>query len=93
MSNYTLSAEKELLFEAMVNKFLENDELNEVDFTGSGINFYTLGSVLEKIGYVKTEQDSNGWQMDLEIIYEKDNFPTLIIRGSALIFEIVLVKE
>jgi len=77
----------------MVNKFLENDNLSEVDFTGSGINSYVLCSILEKLGYIKTEQESNGWQTDLEILYEKENYPNLTIRASALFFEIVLVKE
>lgn len=70
-----------------------NDDSIKLDLTGTELNPYTLGTILESLGYEKGEIDINGWEMDFWETYEKDsseNAHKLVIEGSGIIFELYL---
>jgi hypothetical protein len=91
-NQYQLDDIKKDTFVRIVRAFLR-EEIKDIDFTGSGINFYTLGEVLEELGYEKEDYDSNGWQLDLTVTYVKEDCENLILHGSAYVFEIQLAKN
>lgn len=94
MSNpYILEEARKEKFTKIVELLIESKDLHEINLTNTGINFYTLGEILESLGYKKGEYDSNGWQMDLDITYTKDGCESLVIHGTAIVFEIKLAKE
>lgn len=93
MSNpYVLEDTRKEKFIKIVNALIESD-VGEVNLTNTGINFYTLGEILEGLGYKKGDYDTNGWQIDLDIPYTKDGYETLVVHGTAFVFEIKLAKQ
>lgn len=66
----------------------------QIDLTGSELNPYTLGELLEEeFGYEHKETDTNGWQMDFWLTYVCENKPPLCITGCGMTFELILRGE
>lgn len=60
-------------------RFIEsNEEESDIDLISLG----TLKDIMQELGYKKTEYESNGWQCDYQITFEKSNRFTLEFRGS-----------
>lgn len=94
MSNpYLLDDEKKEKFIKIVNAMIESEKIHELNLSGIGINFYTLGEILKGLGYKQGDYDTNGWQLDISITYTKDGCESLVVHGTALVFEIKLSKK
>lgn len=91
-NQYFLEDARKDTFTKIVRAFLREDMKN-IDFSGTGVNFHTLGTILEELGYTKEDYDSNGWQLDLTVTYVKEGCEKLTIHGSAFVFEIQLAKQ
>ena len=90
---YVLEDARKKRFIKIVDMLINSDDVHEVDLTGTGVNFYTLGEILEELGYEKGDYDTNGWQIDLDITYTKEGCESLVVHGTALVFEIKLSKK
>ena len=62
-----------------------------LDLTGSELNPYTLGELLEKeFGYRHEDTETNGWQIDFWSYYTHDTKPLLCVSGCGMTFELIL---
>lgn len=97
MSRWELTDEIEQEFLPIVKGFIdevegsEQDSEYELNLTDTELNPYTLWKLLEKLGYEKEDIDSNGWQMDFWITFEKEGHKTLEIDCTGITFELKLV--
>lgn len=90
---YILEESRKEKFIKIVKVLIESEDINEFNLSGTGINYYTLGEILEELGYEKGDYDTNGWQLDIDITYTKDGCESLVIHGTAFVFEIKLSKK
>ena len=99
INRYKLSENVEQKYTPIVQKFIEELEavdlenakdLLEKDFSDLEINPYTLGTILEKLGYEEENRNDNGWQLDFWITYTKTNYRSIAISGCGITFELKL---
>lgn len=76
--------------EGKVDNGETNPYLIALDLSDSGLNPYTIGEILEELGWEVQDRRDNGWQMDFWIIYEKDGCPDIQVRGTGITFEVFL---
>lgn len=94
MSNpYVLDDLRKEKIGKIVELLINSKEIHEVNLSGTGINFYTLGEILKDLGYKQDGYETNGWQLDLDITYVKDGCESLVVHGTAYVFEIKLSKK
>jgi hypothetical protein len=68
-------------------------DLPIIDFSDTRLNPYTLGILLESLGYKQEDIDQNGWQMDFWITMKKDGFKSLCIDGTGITFKLILSRK
>lgn len=77
-----------------IRKAKENDEYTELDLTFEGISPYQLKELVEELGYIEYDSESNGWEMDFWIYFvnknEHDITRKLNIRGCGMSFKLTL---
>ena len=73
---------------------MTNEELG-LDLSDAGINPSQLVDLFEELGYVKKEQDRNGWEMDFWIYMHRTDgcvfdsgCEQLVISGCGMTFEL-----
>ncbi|TVX85976.1 hypothetical protein [Paenibacillus agilis] len=71
----------------------EEENLLEVDLSGTELNPFTLQELLESLGYKKGDADTNGWEMDFWIPMNKEGFKTLSVDGTGMIFALYLREK
>ena len=67
-----------------------------IDLTNMGVGPYHVKDILEDLGYIDDDFDTNGWQMDYWFHFqhpESDKFPSLCLSGTAIIHEMYLRGE
>ena len=67
-----------------------------IDLTNMGVGPYHVKDILEDLGYIDDDFDTNGWQMDYWFHFqhpESDKFPPLCLSGTAIIHEMDLRGE
>ena len=67
-----------------------------IDLTNMGVGPYHVKDILEDLGYIDDDFDTNGWQMDYWFHFqhpESDKFPPLCLSGTAIIHEMYLRGE
>jgi hypothetical protein len=99
-NRYELTDEVKAEIKPQVEQFIKDLEAVDVenstdylvkDFSGTRINPYTLGKILEELGYENEDGiDTNGWQMDFWIRYTKNGFRTIQLSGCGITFEVKL---
>lgn len=62
----------------------------ELDLTDQGINPSQIWDILNVLGYEDEYIDSNGWELDFWIKFEKEGFRTITMRGTGIIFKVLL---
>lgn len=96
MSRYTLKESVKNKYQKSVEDFIKKLETTndgdyvEKDFSDTELNPYTLGILLEDLGYERINQDDNGWQMDFWITYEKEGCKPISLQGTGITFELKL---
>lgn len=99
MNRWKLKDEIKLKYMPIVKKFIEgvekvdienSDELLKKDFSDTELNPYTLGIILENLGYERNNQDDNGWELDFWITYTKKGYRPIMINGCGMTFELQL---
>jgi hypothetical protein len=94
MNAYKLTDEVEKKHKSKIMEYISNLEKNssgeELELTQTELNPYTLGTLLENLGYKKMDIDTNGWEMDFWITYSKEGFHDLVIAGTGINFELKL---
>ena len=98
MNRYILKNETKEKYIPIITEHIKKIEDNteesfydiELDLTDSELNPYTLCKLLEDLGYMKTEIDNNGWDMNYWIYFEKQNYSMLLIRGTGITGEFFL---
>lgn len=100
MNRYKLTDEVRKKYLPIIKEHTEkirNCNLEEMDrydvslnLSDTGLNPYTLGKLLEELGYEKVDVDKNGWEMDFWITYEKSGCPPIQVRGTGITFELFL---
>lgn len=76
--------------EVHFDELVEKQDKTELDLSDFKINPYQLKLVLEEMGFEDYEWDSNGWEMDYWIYFERNGFK-IEIQGTAMINELKLV--
>lgn len=77
--------------EVHFDELREKQDKIELDLSDFKINPYQLELALEEIGFEKDEDyDTNGWEMDYWIYFERNGFK-IEIQGTAIIHELKLV--
>ena len=76
--------------EVHFDELVEKQDKTELDLSDFKINPYQLKLVLEEMGFEDYEWDSNGWEMDYWIYFERNGFK-IEIQGTAMIHELKLV--
>lgn len=87
-NRWTLTKEVRREFTPIIQKFIDDKSLSSLDLSDTKLNPYTLGEILEELGYEKTEIDSNGWEMDFSIHYNKEGHTELVLSGTGITFEL-----
>ena len=67
-----------------------------IDLTNMGVGPYHVKDILEDLGYIDDDFDTNGWQIDYWFHFqhrESDKFPPLCLSGTAIIHEMYLRGE
>lgn len=94
MNRYILTDQVKNRYEGTIKKFISDmektEDLEVLVLSDSQLNPYTLGKILENLGYQKDETDTNGWEMDFDISYVKKGSKTLLLRGCGMTFELKL---
>lgn len=62
----------------------------QLDLTNTKMNPYRLWKMLERMGYKKTDFQSNGWEFDFWIYFKKDGHKTLLVWGTGITFNLWL---
>lgn len=93
MSACEISGEKVNTFNLIIKEFLKKEQFKEIDFTGTGLNPYTLGVVLKSLGYELDYSDEEIWQSKIKIPYNHLELQDLTIEVVNLTFEIKLCKS
>lgn len=70
-----------------------SDLIDDLDLSGTELNPYTLGTLLESLGYKCTDRQDNGWQFDYWFTYEKEGHSNLMILGTGILFELNLSQR
>lgn len=89
-------AEFTLVVQAIIERIEgagEDEPLFEKDLSGTGLNPYNLWKILEKLGYEKYDEDSNGWEIDFWIRMKKPGYKPLAIEACGMTFEMKLIEE
>lgn len=94
MNPYQLTEKVEKKYKSEIIKYISNVEKNgqidALELTGSELSPYTLGTLLENLGYKKDDIDTNGWEWDFWIKYIKEGSKSLCIFGTGITFELNL---
>lgn len=96
LNRYNLKETTKVRYLPVVKDFIENlekwdgEDYFEKDFSDTELNPYTLGMILEELGYERVNQDDNGWQMDFWITYEKEGYKSISLEGTGITFELKL---
>lgn len=97
MNRWELTEERERQYKPIVEAFIkkaERGEIDEVNLSDTHLNAYTLWKLLENLGYQDEDGvDRNGWDLGYCIRLNKENCRTLLVRGTGLIFELILSTE
>lgn len=65
----------------------------QIDLSDTPLNPFTLGRILEDLGYKRYDTDRNGWEMDFWLYYSKMECKTLVISGCGMTFQLILRGE
>lgn len=76
--------------EVHFDELVEKQDKTELDLSDFKINPYQLKLALEEMGFEDYDWDSNGWEMDYWIYFERNGFK-IEIQGTAMIHELKLV--
>lgn len=99
MNRWELTDEVRNEYKPIVESFLKDvednnldisNELLEKDFSDTKLNPYTLGKILEELGYECVNRDDNGWELDFWIDYHKDRCKNIQVSGTGITFELNL---
>ena len=96
MNRYELREEVREKWIEKINEHIEKIERSSepsqciLDLSDTEINPYTLGTMIEELGYDLIDNAINGWEMDFWNTYEKEGKKELQISGSGIIFELKL---
>lgn len=102
MSRWQLKKEVKEKFTPIIEEFIHQVEtidplsdtpLLEIDLSDTELNPYTLETLLEGLGYEKTDHDSNGWQYDFWVTMQKDGCKSLSVNGTGATFELKLSEK
>lgn len=74
------------------NQEIDDEDL-VLDLSCTTVNPYTLGKILENMGYKKTNFRSNGWEFDFWMDFEKPGCKTLLAWGTGITFNLWLQKS
>lgn len=101
-NRWKLTRVKKEMYEPVIKRHIERitqvdleskDRYDEaMDLSVSGLSPYTLGLLLEGLGY-ETDDDerrSNGWHRDFWYVYRRPGFVPIQIRGCLITFELIL---
>lgn len=87
----------------VVTQFIADLETNTVredgddgpllDLTNTKMNPYTLGIMLQSMGYKKKDFQSNGWEFDFWIKYSKEGCKPLLVWGTGITFNLWLQED
>lgn len=98
-NRWILLEEIKLLYTPTIERHIKAIESSDnhwscnLDLSNSELNPYTLGLLLEELGYEKEDQDDNGWQLDFWITYSKQGAENLLIYGTGIVCEFGLRGE
>lgn len=109
MNRWKLTEDVKVEYRPIVEKFIDklqsisseevesiNEEVLVFDFSDTKLNPYTLCLLLEELGYIKYDQEDNGWELDFKIYLKKigENYPStcekLCVYGCGMTFELML---
>ncbi|MUG45507.1 hypothetical protein [Paenibacillus woosongensis] len=101
-NRYTLTEKIREKYTPIVQEFIQKledsnpkdtDILLEVDFSDTELNPYTLGELLEELGYERGDQQENGWQLNFWIPYTKQGCKAIQVDGTGITFELKLMEK
>lgn len=68
----------------------ENPYDCELDLTGTELNPYTLWKLLEELEYKHEDTDTNGWEMDFWLTFNKKGCKPIQVRGTGILCKFYL---
>lgn len=72
----------------------ENPYDVELNLSNTSLNPYTLGKLLEELGWVEEDFDHNGWEFDFWGYYSKNGYENrILMRGCGMTFSLFLSGE
>lgn len=63
------------------------------DLVKIGLNPSIVGNILEELGYEQTDLDTNGWQGDTWVTYEKEDSFSIVMFYEGWDFSLALYKK
>lgn len=97
MNRWILTEQIEEKYLPIVRDFIKKidsgnfeEDVLELDLSGTELNPYTLCSLLEKLGYEKEEQTENGWELDFWITMIRSGHEALCVKGCGMTFGLKL---
>ncbi|WP_214688123.1 hypothetical protein [Exiguobacterium sp. s163] len=92
MSNQALEKENQKKMVELVDAFLKNKEMYELELGGTGISPYQLKKYLTERGYRETSFETNGWEWDFVIMMENGQEEELMLSGQGFTFDLKLER-
>lgn len=80
----------------LINNFIKDEDVEEIDLTGTDLSPYQLWKILEdKLGYKENDIDNNGWEQDFWIEFNKkeNEYFNLVIDAQGMTFSLKLYKD
>lgn len=95
--NWNLEPQEETTLVPFVAKCVERlnkREVDSIDLEDTDLNPQILSDILvDKLGYLDDEFETNGWEMDFWIKFRKEGLPTIMIVGCGMTFGLSLTID
>lgn len=102
MNRWRLSEEVKAKYTPIVQEFIDQVEAVDPetatdylvkDLSDTELNPSTLSELLDGMGYKKGDMQTNGWQYDFWITFEKNGCRPLSVSGCGYTFELKLTEK
>lgn len=92
---WELSQEEKEKYIPYIKECIEklNIEKSGINLTNTPLTPQNMRDIMEQLGYTELSFDSNGWQCDFWIEFEKEGESNITVSGCGATFELYLEKS